>query len=220
MFVLTISLLRRTGKAGTLFRMGTVLILLIAFACSAGLLALFAIGKYNSLVTLRNRYQNGFSQIDVQLKRRNDLISNLVETATDYLKHEGEILETVVSARNSAYSAGAKAAANPGEPRVMRQLAGAEAGLSNALGRLLAVAEAYPGLRANENMLQLSGELTSTENRISLTRQAYNDAVMVYNTQREIFPNNIIANMFNFAAAEFFLIQNASEGATLKASFT
>ena len=216
MLVLTISLLRRTGKAGTLFRMGTVLILLIAFACSAGLLALFAIGKYNSLVTLRNRYQNGFSQIDVQLKRRNDLISNLVETATDYLKHEGEILETVVSARNSAYSAGAKAAANPGEPRVMRQLAGAEAGLSNALGRLLAVAEAYPGLKANENMLQL----TSTENRISLTRQAYNDAVMVYNTQREIFPNNIIANMFNFAAAEFFLIQNASEGATLKASFT
>ena len=208
------------GKAGTLFHMGTGSIILLVLVCGAGLPALFAIGKYNGLVTLRNRYKNGFSQIDIQLKRRYDLIPNLVETAKGYLKHERETLETVISARNSAYSAGAKAAANPGEPRVMRQLAGAEAGLSNALGRLLAVAEAYPGLRANENMLQLSGELTSTENRISLTRQAYNDAVMVYNTQREIFPNNIIANMFNFAAAEFFLIQNASEGATLKASFT
>jgi len=199
--------------------MGTVLILLIVLVCGAGLLALFAIGKYNGLVTLRNRYRNGFSQIDVQLKRRYDLIPNLVETAKGYLKHERETLETVVSARNSAYSAGAKAAANPGDPRAMRELTGAEAGLSSALGRLFAVAEAYPELKANQNMLQLSEELTSTENKISFARQAYNDAVMVYNTEREVFPTNIIASMLNFAAAELFLIQNASERATPKASF-
>jgi LemA protein len=181
--------------------MGTVLVFLIVIVCGAGLLALFAIGKFNSLVTLRNRYQNGFSQIDVQPRRRYDLIPNLVETAKGYLKHERETMETVVSARNSAYSAGAKAAANPGDPRAMRELTGAEAGLSSALGRLFAVAEAYPELKANQNMLQLSEELTSTENKISFARQAYNDAVMVYNTQREVFPANIIANMFNFATA-------------------
>jgi LemA protein len=200
--------------------MGTVLILLIVLVCGAGLFALFAIGKYNSLVTLRNRYQNGFSQIVVQLKRRYDLIPNLVETAKGYLKHERETLETVVSARNSAYSAGAKAAANPGDPRAMRELAGAEAGLSSALGRLFAVSEAYPELKANQNMLQLSEELTSTENKISFARQAYNDAVMAYNTQREVFPANIIASLFNFAAAELFQIQNAAEKATPRASFT
>ena len=208
------------GKAGTLFHMGTASIILLVLVCGAGLPALFAIGKYNGLVTLRNRYKNGFSQIDIQLKRRYDLIPNLVETAKGYLKHERETLETVISARNSAYSAGAKAAANPGDPKVMRDLTGAEAGLSGALARLFAVAEAYPDLKANQNMLQLSEELTSTENKISFARQAYNDAVMAYNTQREVFPANLIANMFNFAAAELFEIQNPAERAVPRASVT
>ena len=199
--------------------MGLVLIVLLGLVCGAGLLALFAIGKYNSLVTLRNRYKNGFSQIDVQLKRRYDLIPNLVETAKGYLKHERETLETVISARNSAYAAGAKAAANPGDPKVMRELTGAEAGLSGALGRLFAVAEAYPDLKANQTMLQLSEELTSTENKISFARQAYNDAVMAYNTQREVFPANVLANMFSFASAELFQIQDSAEKAKPRASF-
>ena len=207
-------------KAGTLFLMGTALIILLVLLCGAGLLALFGIGKYNSLVALGNRYKNGFSQIDVQLKRRYDLVANLVEIAKGYLKHERETLEAVISARNSAYSAGAKAAANPGDPKAMRDLTGAEAGLSGALGRLFAVAEAYPDLKANQNMLQLSEELTSTENKISFARQAYNDAVMAYNTQREVFPARIIANMFNFAAAELLQIQNTMERETPKASFT
>ncbi len=200
--------------------MGTALIILLVLLCGAGLLALFGIGKYNSLVTLGNRYKNGFSQIDVQLKRRYDLVPNLVEIAKGYLRHERETLEAVISARNSAYSAGAKAAANPGDPKAMRDLTGAEAGLSGALGRLFAVAEAYPDLKANQNMLQLSEELTSTENKISFARQAYNDAVMAFNTQREVFPASIIANMFNFPAAELLQIQNAVERETPKASFT
>jgi len=180
--------------------------------CGAGLLALFAIGKYNSLVTLRNRYQNGFSQIDVQLKRRYDLIP-----AKGYLKHERETLETVVSARNSAYSAGAKAAANPGDPRAMRELTGAEAGLSSALGRLFAVAEAYPELKANQNMLQLSDVYRKQDflRAAGLQRRRHG----LQHAARG-FPANIIASMFNFAAAEPFLIQNASERATPKASFT
>ena len=200
--------------------MRTALIILLVLVCGAGLLALFAIGKYNSLVTHRNRYKNGFSQIDVQLKRRYDLIPNLVETAKGYLKHERETFETVISARNSAYSAGAKAAANPGDPKVMRDLTGAEAGLSCALGRLFALAEANSDLKANENMLQLSGELTSEENRISFARQAYNEAVMAYNTQREVFPASIIASMFNFAAAELFLVQNSAGKGVPRASVT
>jgi LemA protein len=200
--------------------MGTALIIVLVLLCGAGLSAVFVVGKYNSLVTLRNRYKNGFSQIDVQLRRRYDLIPNLVEIAKGYLEHERETLETVISARNSAYSTGAKAAANPGDPKAMRDLAGAEAGLSGALGRFFAVAEAYPDLKANQNMLQLSEELTSTENKISFARQAYNDAVMAYNTQREVFLAGIIATMFNFAAAELFQIQNAVEKETPRASFT
>ena len=194
--------------------------ILLVLVGGAGLLALFVVGKYNSLVTLRNRYRNGFSQIDVQLKRRYDLIPNFVELAKGYLKHEGETLEAVVSARNSAYAAGAKAAANPGEPKAMRDLAGAEAGLNGALGRLFALAEAYPDFKANQNMLQLSEELTSTENKVSLARQAYNDAVTAYNTQREVFPANIVAGLFNFAAAELFQIQNGAKRAVPSASFT
>ena len=194
--------------------------ILLVFVGCAGLLALFIVGKYNSLVTLRNRYRNGFSQIDVQLKRRYDLIPNLVEVAKGYLQHERETLEAVVSARNSAYAAGAKAAANPGEPKAMRDLAGAEAGLNGALGRLFALAEAYPDFKANQNMLQLSEELTSTENKVSFARQVYNDAVTAYNTQREVFPANLIAGLFNFAAAELFQIQNGAERAVPSASFT
>ena len=200
--------------------MGTALIILLLLLCGAGLLALFGVGKYNSIVALGNRYKNGFSQIDVHLKRRYDLVANLVEIAKGYLKHERETLEAVISARNSAYSAGAKAAANPGDPKAMMDLTGAEAGLGGALGRLFAVAEAYPDLKANQNMLQLSEELTSTENKISFARQAYNDAVMAYNAQREVFPARIIASMFNFPAAELLQIQNTMERETPKASFT
>ncbi len=200
--------------------MGTALVILLVLTGGAGLLVLFAIGQYNSLVTLRNRYKNSFAQIDVQLKRRYDLIFNLVETARGYLKHERKTLETVISARNSAYSAGAKAAANPGNPQAIKKLIGAEAGLSGALERFLAVAEAYPDLQANQNMFEVSEELTSTENKISFARQAYNDAVMAYNNRREVFPSNIIAGIFNFAAAELFQIQDAAEKSVPKVSYT
>jgi LemA protein len=200
--------------------MGTALVILLVLVGSVGLLTLFAVGQYNSLVTLRNRYKNSFAQIDVQLKRRYDLIANLVETAQGYLKHERETLDAVISTRNSAYSAGAKAAANPGNPRAMKELIGAEAGVSGALGRFFAVAEAYPDLQANQNMLQVSEELTSTENKISFARQAYNDTVMAYDTRREVFPSSIIAGMFNFAAAELFQIEGAAEESVPKVSFT
>jgi LemA protein len=200
--------------------MGTALVILLVLVGSVGLLTLFAVGQYNSLVTLRNRYKNSFAQIDVQLKRRYDLIANLVETAQGYLKDERETLDAVISARNSAYSAGAKAAANPGNPRAMKELIGAEAGLSGALGRFFAVTEAYPDLQSNQNMLQVSEELTSTENKISFARQAYNDTVMAYDTRREVFPSSIIAGMFNFAAAELFQIEGAAEESVPKVSFT
>ena len=143
---------------------------------------------YNRLVTLRNRYKNAFSQIDVQLKRRYDLIPNLVEVAKGYIKHERETLEAVIKARNAAYAAGQQAARNPGEREAMTALGGAEGQLVGALGRLFAVAEAYPDLKANQNMLALQEELSATENKIAFARQAYNDSVMAYNTQREVFP--------------------------------
>ena len=200
--------------------MGTALLVLLVLVGALVLLALFAIGAYNGLVTLRNRYKNAYSQIDVQLKRRYDLIPNLVETAKGYIKHERETLEAVIAARNSASSAGAQAAANPGDPRAMQALSGAESGLTGALGRLFAVAEAYPDLKANQNMMQLSEELTSTENKISFARQAYNDSVMAYNTKREVFPSNIVAGMFSFAAAELFQIENPGEKEAPKVSFS
>ena len=157
---------------------------------------------YNSLVTLRNRYKNSFSQIDVQLKRRYDLIPNLVETAKGYIKHERETLEAVINARNSALAASQKASGNPGDPAAMKDLASAEGLLAGTLGRLFALAENYPDLKANENMLQLQEELTSTENRVAFARQAFNDAVMAYNISREKFPNTIVAGMLNFAPAQ------------------
>src|SRR4051794_37007157 len=152
------------------------------FVLIAVVLVVFIIGAYNSLVTLRNRYKNAFSQIDVQLKRRYDLIPNLVETAKGYMAHERGTLEAVISARNQAVGGLQRAAANPGDPAAMKALSSAEQGLSGALGRLFAVAEAYPDLKANQNMLQLSEEITSTENKVAFPRQAYNDAVTAYNT--------------------------------------
>jgi len=183
------------------------------------LLVVFVVGIYNGLVRLRNQYRNAFAQIDVQLKRRHDLIPNLVETARGYIKHERETLEAVIAARNQAVAATHAAAANPGDPSVMKALAGAEAGLNGVLGRLLAVAEAYPDLKANQNMMQLSEELTSTENRVAFARQAYNDAVMTYNTSREVFPNVMVANMFSFTPAQLFEITVPEDKEAPKVSF-
>ena len=166
------------------------------------LLVVVAAGIYNGLVTGRNRYKNAYSQIDVQLKRRYDLIPNLVETAKGYMKHERETLEAVINARNSAADANRQASGNPGDPAAMRALAGAESALSGTLGRLFALAENYPTLKANENMIRLQEELTSTENRVAFARQAFNDAVTGFNTSCEKFPSNLIAGSFGFHTAE------------------
>ena len=163
--------------------------------------ALWAMGIYNGLVTARNAFKTAFAQIDVQLQRRFDLIPNLVETAKGYMSHERETLEAVIAARSAAQSGLAAAKANPGDPAAMAQLAAAQGQLNAGLGRLLAVAEAYPDLKANQNMMQLTEELTSTENKVAFARQAFNDAVMAYNNKREVFPNSIFAGMFNFAPA-------------------
>ncbi|MFL6590275.1 MAG: LemA family protein [Chthoniobacterales bacterium] len=180
---------------------------------------IFAVTTYNSLVTLRNRYKNAYSQIDVQLKRRYDLIPNLVETAKAYLAHERGTLEAVITARNAAVAANSRAAQNPGDASAMKELSSAESALSGVMGRLFALAEAYPDLKANTTMLSLMEELTSTENKVSFARQAYNDAVMVYNTRREVFPTNLIAGPFNFAAAELFVIDKPEEKEAPKVSF-
>jgi LemA protein len=180
---------------------------------------LFAVTIYNRLVAGRNRFKNAFAQIDVQLTRRHDLIPNLVETAKRYMSHEKDTLEAVVNARNLAV-AGLKAAAkDPSDPEAMKQLASAEQGLSGALGRLFALSEAYPDLKANENMMQLSEELTTTENKVAFSRQAYNDSVMNYNTLRESFPNNLFAGWFNFRAAELLEIEDESKREVPKVSF-
>ena len=195
----------------------------ILFVIVIGALLLFAVllvvGMYNKLVALRNRFKNAYAQIDVQLKRRYDLIPNLVETAKGYLKHERGTLEAVIAARNAASSANVRAAANPGDPAAMQQLVAAEGSLTGALGRLFALSEAYPDLKANTTMMSLMEELTSTENKVSFARQAYNDSVMVYNTQREVFPSSVIAGMFNFAPAELFVIDNPEQREAPKVSF-
>ncbi len=183
------------------------------------LLVAFLVGSYNKLVMLRNRFKNAFAQIDVQLKRRYDLIPNLVETAKAYMAHERETLEAVIQARNQAVAAGKAAAQNPADAAAMEGLVGAEGALTGALGRLFALSEAYPDLKANQNMMQLTEELTSTENKISFARQAYNDAVTLYNTTRETFPTNIVANMFNFAPATLFEIEDAAQKEAPKVSF-
>jgi LemA protein len=171
--------------------------------------AIYAIAVYNRLIRGRNGYQNAYAQIDVQLVRRHDLIPNLVETAKGYLKHERETLDAVVRARTAAVDAQAAASKAPGDPAAMGQLAGAENGLTQALGRLFALAEAYPDLKANQNMMQLSEELTSTENRVAYARQAYNDSVMTYNNQREVFPANVIAGPLGFKPAALLEIEEA-----------
>jgi LemA protein len=198
-------------------------ILLIALGILAAIvvvLGLWVAGIYNSLVTLRNRFKNAFAQIDVQLKRRYDLIPNLVETAKGYLKHEHETLEAVIKARNIAQAAAQSAAANPADANAMRGLGAAETGLTGALSRLMVVSEAYPELKANQNMMQLTEELTSTENKISFARQAYNDSVMIFNTTRETFPNVIFAGMFGFLPAELFKIDDPTERNAPKVQFT
>lgn len=199
--------------------------LTILIAVVGGLFLLFivfvlwGIGVYNGLVTKRNRYKNAFSQIDVQLKRRYDLIPNLVETAKGYMKHERETLEAVIQARNLASGAAGKAAADPTDPQAMQKLNSAEGQLAGALSRLMVVVEQYPDLKANQNMLALQEELTSTENKVAFSRQAYNDSVMDYNTSREIFPASIVAGMFNFSAAVPFEVENEAEKQAPKVSF-
>jgi len=200
--------------------MSILLIVLGILALIVIVLGLWVAGIYNSLVTLRNRFKNAFAQIDVQLKRRYDLIPNLVETAKGYLKHEHETLEAVIKARNIAQSAAQSAAANPADANAMRGLGAAESGLTGALSRLMVVSEAYPELKANQNMMQLTEELTSTENKISFARQAYNDSVMGYNTTRETFPNVIFAGLFGFLPAELFKIDDPTERNAPKVQFT
>ena len=197
----------------TLIVLGVLLLIVLAAGA-------WVAGIYNALVALRNRFKNAFAQIDVQLKRRYDLIPNLVETAKGYLKHERETLEAVIKARNVAYTAAQGAAANPADAAAMKNLVSAESGLTGALSRLMVVSEQYPDLKANQNMMQLTEELTSTENKISFARQAYNDSVMGYNTARETFPNVIFAGMFGFTAASLFQIDDAAERAAPKVSFT
>jgi LemA protein len=190
----------------------TILIILVGAV-------LFAISIYNRLVAGRNRFKNAFAQIDVQLTRRHDLIPNLVETAKGYIKHERETLEAVINARNTAVSGLKAAAADPSDPEAMKNLAQAEQGLTGALGRLFALSEAYPDLKANENMMQLSEELTTTENKVAFARQAYNDSVMDYNTLRESFPNNFFAGWFSFRAAELLEIEDEAKREVPKVSF-
>ncbi|AGA30568.1 LemA family protein [Singulisphaera acidiphila] len=183
------------------------------------LLALFVIATYNRLVMYRNRFKNAFSQIDVQLKRRYDLIPNLVEAVKGYMKHESGTLEAVIQARNSAATAGRNAAANPGDATAMTSLSAAESQLNGALGRLFALSEAYPDLKANQNMLSLQEELSSTENKVAFARQAYNDAVMQYNTQRETFPTIVVANFLNFTEAHLFQVESETERQAPRVSF-
>ena len=196
-----------------------LLIILVVVLVGVLLLSLFVVGIYNGLITLRNRFKNAFSQIDIQLKRRYDLIPNLVETCKGYMKHESGTLEAVVAARNTAATAASRVATNPADPTAMKQLLQAEGQLSAGLGRLLAVAEAYPDLKANTNMMALQEELTSTENRISFARQAFNDAATEYNIKREVFTSNLIANTFNFTVAELWIVEDPTERQGVKVSF-
>jgi LemA protein len=195
--------------------MGLIIFLIIV----AGVI-FYLVGIYNGLVTARNGYKNAFSQIDVQLQRRYDLIPNLVETAKAYMAHERGTLEAVIAARGAAMSGLAAAKANPGDPQAMQQLSGAENQLTGTLKSLFAVSEAYPDLKANQNMMQLSEELSSTENKVAFARQAYNDGVMYYNNKREVFPNSFIANMYNFQPATPWEVEKAEVKAAPKVSFS
>ena len=200
--------------------MSPILIALGVLLLIVVVLALWVTGIYNALVALRNRFKNAFAQIDVQLKRRYDLIPNLVETAKGYLKHEQQTLTDVIKARNIAYTASQSAAANPADAGAVKNLLTAESGLTGALSRLMVVTEQYPDLKANQNMMQLTEELTSTENKISFARQAYNDSVMVYNTTRETFPNVVFAGMFGFTEAQLYQIEDGTERNAPKVTFS
>ena len=193
---------------------------LIGLLVVAIILVVWGVGIYNGLIRARNMFKNAFAQIDVQLKRRHDLIPNLVETAKGYMKHERETLEAVIAARNQAEGDRKTAADDPANPDAIKSLSGSESALGGALGRLFAVMEAYPDLKANENMMQLSEELTTTENKIAFARQAYNDSVMDYNNKREVFPSNILAGMFAFKEAELLEIENEAEREVPDVSFT
>ena len=181
---------------------------------------LYFVGIYNKLVSFKNRFKNAFAQIDVQLTRRYDLIPNLVETAKGYMKHEKETLEAVINARNAASSANKNAANNPGDASSMQELAAAETMLTGSLGKFFALSESYPDLKANENMASLMEELTSTENKISFARQSFNDSVMQYNTLREQFPSNFIANRYNFQAAQLLELEEPAARKPVKVSFS
>ena len=200
----------------TLLLSGTTLIVVVGLLL---VLAIIIIGIYNGLVGFRNRVKNAYAQIDVQLKRRYDLIPNLVETAKGYMKHEKETLEAVINARNQASSAAAAAAKDPTKAGAIAELAGADGALTGALGRLMVVMEAYPDLKANENMMQVQEELTSTENRVAFSRQAYNDTVMGYNNKRERFPSNIVAGLFGFAFAQSWELDDEVAREAPKVSF-
>ena len=192
-------------------------IALLIFGLVLVIFVLWAIGAYNGLIRLRNMYRNAFAQIDVQLKRRHDLIPNLVETAKSFMKHERETLEAVIQARNAAASA--RDGLNPDDAAQMQGLMAAEAGLGSMMTKFFALAEAYPDLKSNQNMMQVSEELTTTENKVSFSRQAYNDAATFYNTKIEVVPSNIIAGMFNFKPALLFEVSDASEREGVKVSF-
>ena len=194
----------------------SLLILLVIIA----VVVFIVVGIYNGLVTARNNYKNAFAQIDVQLQRRYDLIPNLVETAKAYMKHERETLEAVIVARGAAVSGLSAAKANPGDAQAMQQLSGGENQLTQTLGKLFAVAESYPDLKANQTMMQLSEELTSTENKVAFARQAYNDGVMYYNNKREVFPNSFLANMYNFAPATPWEVETPEAKKAVKVSFS
>jgi len=183
------------------------------------LVIVLVVAMYNNLVRLRNAFKNAFAQIDVQLTRRHDLIPNLVETVKGYIKHERETLEAVIAARNQAIAGLKAASADPANAQAMMTLGGAEAALGGALGRLLAVVEAYPDLKANQNMMQLSEELASTENRVSFARQAYNDSVMSYNNAREVFPSSMIAGTFGFRPAALLEIESPAKREVPKVGF-
>lgn len=200
--------------ASVLGGLGIGVIALIGLAVVVGF---FFIAQYNGLVKLRNRYRNAFSQIDVQLKRRHDLIPNLVETAKAYMSHERETLEAVIQARNAAESA--RSSVSPDNPAAMEKLAQAEGGLGSIMGRLFALSEAYPDLKSNENMKQLSEELTSTENKVAYARQGYNDSVMHYNNKWEAFPSSVVAGAFSFGPAVLFEVTDESEREVVEVKF-
>lgn len=193
--------------------MGLVIVVLIVAV------VIFLIMIYNRLVTMRNAARNAFAQIDVQLTRRHDLVPNLVEVAKGYLQHERSTLEAVIQARNQAVAGLKAAAANPANAEALAVLAGAENQLTGALGRLFALAEAYPDLKANQTMMQLAEELTSTENKVAFARQAFNDAVMGYNNTREVFPNNVIAANFDFMPMQLLEIEDTAKREVPRVSF-